>query len=454
MGNRIVLMALLLCSMTVFSQKPLKYQIDFDYNPLTPSRFVFSPDCRFLTYGTEEGEIIGFEVETGKEAFRFQGHSKRVICLDYSPDGKILASGDKDGKIKIWNMEDRKERMSYPAHEKAVMAVAYSPDNSMLFSGGRDNFIHIRESNNGAPIKTIGKTRGNIRTIRFSPDGKHIICATSALSYGVQYYDIKTGEVIKRINSANTEYVDISPDEKIFATANLKPDVYLWDVEEGTQLATLKGHTEYVKGVSFSPGGKVLASCSDDKTVKLWDVEKRGCLYTFTDHTENVEFVAYSPDGKWLATAGWDDKINIYDLTVLPKLPKEEIYVKPDNSQLNKDEQEIVVQSFANLEFETGKAGILESSFPSLTALANLLKAKKSYKLTITGHTDNTGDASFNYNLSILRAEAVKAFLTGKGVPENQITATGFGATKPLADNRTEEGKKKNRRVEFSIKTN
>jgi len=79
------------------------------------------------------------------------------------------------------------------------------------------------------------------------------------------------------------------------------------------------------------------------------------------------------------------------------------------------------------------------------------MQENASYKLEINGHTDNKGDAVKNKELSQKRADAVKKYITTKGISENRMTANGFGDTQPIADNKTEEGKAKNRRVEFKV---
>ncbi|PLX11674.1 MAG: hypothetical protein C0594_03335 [Marinilabiliales bacterium] len=448
--KNILTIILLITFIATYAQVKPKYSIPFDLNPMITTKIEFSPDAKYIAYGTADGEVVIFNLLTGKEEFKLSGHEKRVVAVAFHPKGNQLASGDKKGIVKIWDLKTKTEKRSYPAHDKPILCMAYSPDGSTLFSGGRDNYIKIRDVETGKHLQTIGKTKGNIRALRFSPDGKYVICATSSLSNSVQYYELESGKNAKIINSVNTQYIDISPDERLFASANLDPNVIVWDVKTGKKLYDLKGHKEFVKGVCFSPGGKILASCSDDKTIKLWDLKKKGCLYTFTDHKENVEFVNYSPDGKWLVSLGWDDVINIYNLENL-NLPKEDIYIKPDNTDLPKEEQDVITESFNNLEFDLNKSTIKESSKPSLNKLSDLLKKKTAYKLKISGHTDNTGDANSNYKLSIDRAMAVKNYLVSKGVDANIITSNGYGATKPIADNRTEEGRQKNRRVEFEI---
>ncbi|HNQ00543.1 MAG TPA: OmpA family protein, partial [Bacteroidia bacterium] len=70
-------------------------------------------------------------------------------------------------------------------------------------------------------------------------------------------------------------------------------------------------------------------------------------------------------------------------------------------------------------------------------------------KLSVEGHTDNTGNPEKNVTLSQKRCESVKNYLVSKGIDANRLTATGYGDTRPIADNKTADGRAKNRRVEL-----
>ncbi len=115
-------------------------------------------------------------------------------------------------------------------------------------------------------------------------------------------------------------------------------------------------------------------------------------------------------------------------------------------------EQKIIERAFKSLEFASGKDIIKTVSYPSLTDLAKLLVIHKGdWKLKLSGHTDNQGNADANMLLSEKRSKAVKAFLAKKGVPADNIITEWFGQTVPIDDNATPKGRQKNRRVEMKI---
>ena len=119
--------------------------------------------------------------------------------------------------------------------------------------------------------------------------------------------------------------------------------------------------------------------------------------------------------------------------------------------RLNQQEKALIKKAFENLEFENGKDIITASSYESLDALAGLMQKKPNWRLKISGHTDSKGSAAGNLKLSKNRAEAVKSYLIAKGIEANRFKTEWFGSKKPIADNSTEAGRQKNRRVELLL---
>jgi len=104
-----------------------------------------------------------------------------------------------------------------------------------------------------------------------------------------------------------------------------------------------------------------------------------------------------------------------------------------------------------NIYFHTNKATLQQISHDPLDQLVDILKRYPNASLVIEGHTDNTGSNAYNIELSENRANAVKNYLTGKGIDGSRLTATGYGEEKPVTTNNTAEGRKLNRRVELKL---
>jgi len=103
------------------------------------------------------------------------------------------------------------------------------------------------------------------------------------------------------------------------------------------------------------------------------------------------------------------------------------------------------------IQFEFDRDAITPESDPTLILVANLLIKNPRLKVIVLAHTDSVGSSEYNLDLSERRARSVKAFLVREGVPPPTIRYRGMGYSKPLADNSTDEGRAKNRRVEFRV---
>lgn len=140
------------------------------------------------------------------------------------------------------------------------------------------------------------------------------------------------------------------------------------------------------------------------------------------------------------ASEGYQD----YMLLMVEKQEmKQEISVNELEKQLNKDG---FITYYIN--FDSGKATLKPDSETSINQIAALLKAAPALKVSIEGHTDNTGTPESNKKLSEDRAKAVMEAVVAKGIAADRMTAVGRGQDAPVADNRKEDGRALNRRVE------
>ncbi len=167
--------------------------------------------------------------------------------------------------------------------------------------------------------------------------------------------------------------------------------------------------------------------------------------------TANGLYQATIPSGKVftieLESKGFVNRIEKLDIRTL-QLKKLEL-----NFQLQPIEVGTLV-SLKSILFNMGTTALLEESYPELNAVVDFMKSNPKVEIELEGHTDNRGDAKKNLALSKERVDRIKAYLVSKGVASRRISGKGFGGTKPIATNDSEEARKLNRRVEFLIVKN
>jgi formylglycine-generating enzyme required for sulfatase activity len=125
--------------------------------------------------------------------------------------------------------------------------------------------------------------------------------------------------------------------------------------------------------------------------------------------------------------------------------PVEKPVEKPDNILKDLDTKGFV--DIYGIYFDIGKAIVKAESFPVIDQIKTYMTENPKVRLMVEGHTDNTGKADKNQTLSEKRAEAIKAELVKRGIDTGRLETIGYGASKPIADNGTKEGRTQNRRV-------
>ena len=125
---------------------------------------------------------------------------------------------------------------------------------------------------------------------------------------------------------------------------------------------------------------------------------------------------------------------------------------KPEEPPPRVEVRDNKIEIREKIQFEYNKSKIKEESHGLLNEIADVIKKNPHIqKIQVEGHASSDGNDNYNMRLSSARAKAVRTYLVGKGIKAEKLVAKGFGETKPIADNATDEGKEKNRRVEFNI---
>lgn len=194
-----------------------------------------------------------------------------------------------------------------------------------------------------------------------------------------------------------------------------------------------------LKGVVTNFKGKILSNeiimFSNDKTkviVKaITDANGKFEVLVPVNAIYSLKYKTFTSDQDYTKMSVPDDKEATYDVQIKIDPPKDFV--------------------LDNVYFDTGKSSLKVQSNKALNDLVEVLKFKSTMVIEIQGHTDDVGKEEDNLKLSQERAEAVKKYLSAKGINESRFTAKGYGQTMPIADNGTESGKAKNRRTSLKV---
>ena len=226
----------------------------------------------------------------------------------------------------------------------------------------------------------------------------------------------------------NEAILPTSSNETITKEGTVTKITYTFNYESGTNPpSTLQVIKNYENAVIKNRGKKIYSNTEEGNA-------------TLTMTAKDIEY--------WLMinrTSGDPNICEEFNLYVIEiEAMNQEIQASEMFDALNK---EGFVALYIN--FETGKAEIKSESKKIIDQIVLMLKDNPELKVNIEGHTDNVGSVQSNQTLSEKRAEAVMKVLISDGIDSSRLSSRGWGQNKPIADNETEEGRSKNRRVEI-----
>jgi OOP family OmpA-OmpF porin len=146
----------------------------------------------------------------------------------------------------------------------------------------------------------------------------------------------------------------------------------------------------------------------------------------------------------WIEVAPFNDGNDYYLTVVMKEAMKQDVTAGDMFDALNREGH---IALYIN--FDSGKSTIKPESRPIINQIVEMMKANPGLKIGVEGHTDNVGNPKSNKTLSDERAKSVVAAIVAQGIDAKRLSAAGYGQDKPVADNKTEEGRAKNRRVEL-----
>jgi WD40 repeat protein len=284
----------------------------------------FSPDGKTLASGSGiersggDTSVRLWDVVTGKEVRKLEGHQKAVDCVAFSPDGNSLATGGY-GALCLWNLRDGKRTLHLQEHTQAV---AFSSDAKLLAHGGVQNsLLQIRDLDKGRNIRLFETPTQQIAGLAFSPDGSVV---SAACGTRIRSWRLDNGQETPRLEGHGFPIACMawSADGKTLVTGAGPDEVVLWNTQTAAELGRLDfpiGQVSDwpmgVKSLAISPSGDVLATVTGDGRVRLWDLATRKLLHEFEpdEGTRRFTHASFLDGGKTLAACRQASVIVFWD---------------------------------------------------------------------------------------------------------------------------------------------
>jgi OOP family OmpA-OmpF porin len=275
-----------------------------------------------------------------------------------------------------------------------------------------------------------------------------VVLLMGLLSTPARTQDEETGSTAK-----DTPYFSGMPDYRIVDASDKKFDGY--NFFNGTDDCTNVEGKKYYRAYTLKEGAEAASDLQISRNYAN-AVRNMGGTVLFegvcsgADCAENCGYkmmvgrVLKGANELWIEVVPFNDGNDYYLTVVAKESMTQDVTAGAMLDALNKEGRVAL-----HINFDTGKATIRPDSKPIIDQIVQMMKANAGLELSVEGHTDNVGDAKSNQTLSENRAKAVVAAIVAAGIDAKRLSAAGYGQTKPIADNSTEDGRAQNRRVEL-----
>jgi WD40 repeat protein/serine/threonine protein kinase/tetratricopeptide (TPR) repeat protein len=275
-----------------------------------------------------------WDVETGAELHRFEGHQQPVVTLAVSADGHRAASCSLDGTVRVWDLESGAElariahdRVSGRAGVGQMWTVALSPDGSQVAYGGAGFYRAVRVwgIDRNKELFPLSGHFGIASSIALSIDGQYALTG-SWYETAVRLWDVATRRELRPFlgHTDGIWCTGFAPDSQFVLSGSADRTLKLWEVDRRKAVHSFEGHTGAVNMFAVSPDGRRAVTAgwfNGDETVRHWDLENQRELGRFVGHARGgVDYVAYAPDGERVATAGGDHSVRVWDANTREQL--------------------------------------------------------------------------------------------------------------------------------------
>ena len=315
---------------------------------------VFSSDETKVLAASHDGTARIWDVQTGEQKMRFEGHTNWVGCAEYSADESRVLTASFDGTARLWNTESGEEIYCFPSDEGPVTSACFSADDQLIATASRDCLLRVWDSQTGLMVQRFEGHEEAVTGCIFSHSDEQIL--TRSHDGTARLWQLYSGvEVARFTTDGSVESASISPDEKCVLTTDTIGTVQLWDVASGDEVGKFSTSPHLANSAAFSRDGRSILTASrsggvhiwdvssgdvvqqfhvpghwawtaeysadetqvlavySDRSIRLWNIENGKELNCFRGHPEHIYTAHLSPSGRKIVSASMDGTARLWD---------------------------------------------------------------------------------------------------------------------------------------------
>jgi WD40 repeat protein/serine/threonine protein kinase len=302
----------------------------------------FSPIGGYILSASDDGTVRLWSLQTSNEVNRFGGHSGLITRAVFMPSGYQMLTSSQDGTLRLWDITNGAEIRHYWGHNKLVYSAEFSPDNTTILSSSTDGTVRLWDLTTGQEIRQYPHD-AEVYSAFFSPDGQQFVSTSGSSVY---VWDVTSGDIVYQLegHEDDTFSAVFSPDGQTILSADGSGIIIQWDTTTGEQMRTLEGHEDLINSLAVSLDGQYAASGDNSGVIILWDLTTGDAVHTLSVNGLVLN-VAFSSDGKTLASSSSNTLITLWDVTTGNKIRDFEGHTSTVNGVAFSDDGQTLVSS-------------------------------------------------------------------------------------------------------------
>ncbi len=282
-----------------------------------------TPDGRRLISGGERRLVNVWDFANRRLLRSIKGPLTRNSAVILTQDGKFAISASADGALRMWELASGKQTRLIQEKGSNIYALALASDNRRLFSAAEDGILTMFDLLDASkPATPIGEHLGAVLGVAVTPDGSRVVTASADST--LRIWDISpteenkmgTGELIATLygHSSWVRSVACLPDNWRAVSVSADHTMKLWDLDSGALIYSVEAHQGEINDVAVLERGLRVVTAGDDRLLRVWDVETGHPQFTLTGHTGEVNAVAATPEKSRIVSVSHDRSVRVWDL--------------------------------------------------------------------------------------------------------------------------------------------